>query len=119
MSFNPRLKAGDRRHPIASANPAVASVVVATGPGWLYDLAGYNSTEPYIQIHDAASVPADTTDSLLTIPVTPAVDQWFEKQFPGGLRFYNGLVLCNSSTAIAKTVGGATTQFVCNYSLKP
>lgn len=121
MSFNPRLKAGDRRYPAAanSANALAANAVVATGPGWLYDIAGYNNAEPYLHIHDAASQPANGTVPLLIIPITAATPQWFEKQFPGGLRFYTGLVICNSSTEETTTIGGATTQFVCNYSLKP
>lgn len=116
--FNPRLKGGDKRYPETAANALAASAVVATGPGWLYDLYGFNTTEPYIQIHDAASLPADGTVPLLIIPVTAATPQWFEEHFPTGLRFFNGLVICNSSTDATKTIGGDTTQFVCGYSIK-
>jgi hypothetical protein len=109
----------DRRYPVAasSANAAAASAAVATTAGWVYSIVGYTTTEPFIQLHDAAALPANGVVPLLTLPVLPG--QWFEFHFPVGIRFYNGLILCNSSTDLTKTIGGATTQFVCGYSIKP
>lgn len=118
MGFPIPAHQADRRYPVAanSANAAAASAAVAATAGWVFSIVGYNETEPFIQLHDAAALPADTTVPLLTLPVLAG--QWFEFHFPVGIRFFNGLQLCNSSTGLTKTIGGATTQFVCGYSLK-
>lgn len=118
MGFPIPAHQADRRYPTAanSANAAAASAIVATAPGWVFDIFGYNVSEPFIQLHDAAALPADASVPLLALPVLAG--QWFEFHFPTGIRFFNGLVLCNSSTDLTKTIGGATTQFVCGYSLK-
>ena len=118
MSYNPRIKAGDRRHPTTAANAKAASAQVATSPGWIYSVSGYNSgAAQFVQIHDAASTVADATNCLHTLPV--GAQQWFSFEFPGGLRVFNGIFLCNSSTDVAKTIGAADCQFVCAYSIKP
>jgi hypothetical protein len=120
MSFNPRISAGNRRFPTAANSQQApnASGTIATGPGWLYSLSGYNGgPAQWIQIHDAAALPNDTTNCLITLPV-PA-GQWFYFDFAsGGIRFYNGCQVCNSTTATAKTLGAEDCQFLADYRLQ-
>jgi len=119
MSFNPRIKAGERRYPTAanSAQAAAASAVIATGPGTLNALFGYSATEQYIQIHDAAALPANGVNCLVQVKVL--ADNWyFFDMGDGGMRFFNGLCVCNSTTAFAKTLGAADCSFVSDYALK-
>lgn len=121
MSFNPRIKAGERRYPTApnSAQAAVASAVIATAPGTVYGIWAYNGNvaAQWIQIHDAAALPADAVNCL--IQQKPAAAGWTFFDFgEGGMRFFNGLVVCNSSTSVAKTIGAADCQFLADYSLK-
>ena len=114
-----RIKGGDRRYPTGdnSANAAAASAAVAAGSGTIHHICGYSTIAQYIQIHDAAALPANGINCLFTLPVL--ADNWFEKDFgEGGLPFFNGIQLCNSTTAIAKTLGAADCQFVCSYRLK-
>jgi hypothetical protein len=117
--FTSRIKGGDRRYPVPanSANAAANSAAVATGYGTLHRIAGWSPLAQYIQIHDAAVLPADGVNCLLTLPVL--ANNWFDWYFGvDGLPFHFGLQLCNSSTDIAKTIGLADTQFVCTYRLK-
>ena len=85
-----------------------ASLVVSANPAVLYGLTVYNgkSSAQYIQIHDAASLPADTAvptfppirvDTLDTVSIS----------FPEGRNFATGIIVCNSSTAATKTIGSA------------
>lgn len=117
--FNPRITAGTRRYPVAanSAQAAASSASVATAPGTVYELFGYSTIAQYIQIHDAASLPANGVNCLVQVSV--AADSWWSFSFgAGGLRFFNGLQVCNSTTSISKTLGAADTQFVAAYNLK-
>ncbi len=120
MSWNPRIKAGDRRDPTAanSAQAARASAVVATTAGTVHHCFGYSTIAQYIQIHDAAALPANGTNCL--VQVKTAADSWWSFDFgEGGMRFFNGFVVCNSTTSISKTLGAADCQFVTDYYLKP
>ena len=117
--FTSRIKGGDRRYPTAanSANAAAAQASVATGYGTLHRVAGFSPIAQFIQIHDAATMPADGVNCLLSLPVL--ANNWFDWYFGvDGLPFYFGLQICNSLTDIAKAVGAADTQFVCTYRLK-
>ncbi len=118
--FTGRTKGGDRRYPVAanSANAAANSALVCVGNGTIHRLAGYSPTAQWIQIHDAAALPADGVNCLLTLPVL--ANNWFDWYFGvDGIPFYFGLQICNSTTDIAKTIGAADTQFVCTYRLRP
>lgn len=84
----------------------------------MYHCFGYSTIAQYIQIHDAAALPANAVDCLVQVKV--AADSWWSFDFgDGGMRFFNGLQVCNSTTSIAKTLGAADCQFVTDYSLKP
>lgn len=89
-----------------------ASRVVKASAGVLYGLTGYNSAgvKQYIQLHDAATVPADGAVPKVIIPAGPAAA--FFLDYDGlGRAFAAGIVICNSSTAAAKTIGAADCFF--------
>ena len=83
-----------------------ASHVIKNGPGYLVSLVGYNSgAAQFIQVHNYASLPADGT--VPTYSFTVGASQNFSLDIPiTGARFSTGIVVCNSSTANTKTVGG-------------
>jgi hypothetical protein len=117
MGYTIPIQQADRRYPVAATNPLAASAVVAATPGWLRGIYGYNSgPSQFIQIHDAAALPADTTVPLFSLPV--AAGQPFSFVFSEELRVTNGIQLCNSSTAATKTIGAADVQFLCTYRLR-
>lgn len=94
----------------------VASQVVKATPGILYQVHGYNSAvaAQFIQLHDAASVPADTAVPELIITV-PASSNFAIDLGVYGKRFAVGIVVCNSSTGPTKTVGAADCYFSARY----
>ena len=84
-----------------------ASLVAASNPTGLRGITGYNSkaSAQFIQIHDAASLPADTAVPSYIIKV-PA-DSNFSLDFGAAVDFNTGVVICNSSTGATKTIGSA------------
>lgn len=85
------------------------SRVIKASAGTLYGVTGYNSAAygQYVQLHDAAAVPADTA--------VPKVVQWVEAlspfSFDFGVRgrgFAAGIVVCSSSTLATKTLGASS-----------
>ena len=89
-----------------------ASLVIKAEPGVLHNLTGYNAktSAQFIQIHDAASLPADNAVPAMIITV-PASSN-FSFQLPVlGRQFANGVVVCNSSTGPTKTIGSADCWF--------
>ena len=91
----------------ATTTAYAASIVAKAAPGKLLDITGYNSkgTAQFIQVHDAASLPADTAVPKVVIYV-PATSS-FSLEFSKGRSFANGIVICNSSTGPTKTIGSA------------
>lgn len=113
-TFATRIVGATARYPTTAANPAASSAVVSTSPARLYSISGYNNgAAQYIQLFDLAALPADGTTSLLSFPVGAA--SWWYFDFQDGLLMPTGIVLCNSTTAITKTIGAADNQFVCAY----
>jgi hypothetical protein len=88
-----------------------ASLVLRDGPGKLIGLSGYNSgADQFLQVHDAASLPADT--AVPTIVLKILADQNFAFDFGlYGRYFKTGIVVCNSSTGPTKTLGSANCWF--------
>lgn len=83
-----------------------ASHVLATGPATLLSLLGYNSkaSAQFIQIHDAASLPANGEVPAITFLVA-ATSNFNLAAVLRGMKFANGIVVCNSSTGPTKTIG--------------
>lgn len=92
------------------------SLVVKTTKGILVGITGYNAktSTQFIQIHDAAALPANTAIPIVVFAVAASTP--FSLDF--GLRgktFPTGIVICNSSTGPTLTVGSADCWFEARY----
>ena len=93
-----------------------SSLVVKASAGVLYMLSGYNSktSGQFIQLHDTASVPADSAVPKVIFYVPPQSN--FSYDFSAyGRSFTAGIVICNSSTGPTKTIGSADCWFDVQY----
>lgn len=84
------------------------SRVIKASAGTLYGLSGYNSAAyaQYFQIHDSATVPADTAVPILGLVVQVGPGEQFQLDFGvRGRAFANGISVCTSSTLATKTLG--------------
>ena len=90
-----------------------ASLVVSVTPKTrLCGLSGYNSlaSTQFIQIHDAASLPADTSVPKIVFEV--AASSKFAIDLNNNPRvFATGIAMCNRSTDATKTIGAADGWF--------
>lgn len=94
---------------VKSTTAAAASLVVKSGKGRLLALYAHSdkASSQFIQLHDAATLPADAAVPILS-QVVAADSNMTPIQIPeGGIPFVNGLVVCNSSTLATKTIGSA------------
>ncbi len=89
-----------------------ASLVLSATPKKLFGLSGYNSkaTAQFIQLHDAAALPADATVPVVVFSVPP-LSNFSLDYSPNGRSFTTGIVVCNSSTGPTKTIGAADCWF--------
>lgn len=93
----------------------VASQVIKATPGILYQLHGYNSgAAQFIQLHDAASLPADTAVPEL-VQAIAATSNFVIDLGVYGKKFAVGIVACNSSTGPTKTIGSANCYISARY----
>jgi hypothetical protein len=86
-------------------------MVVKTGPGILYGFT-FTSTlaaAQFVQVFDAATVPADGAVPILA-KSCPASDAVAFSWLPGRT-FLVGIILCNSTTQGTKTIGAVNSLF--------
>jgi hypothetical protein len=91
---------------LVSSTAAEASHILKASAGTLISLTGYNGkvSAQFIQIHNSATVPADTAVPIYSFTV-PASSN-FSLDIPiTGAPFTTGISVCNSSTQATKTVG--------------
>lgn len=89
-----------------------ASHVLKTTPGTALKLMVNNtkSSAQFIQLHDAAALPADAVVPLVSLVVAANANLILNLD-DIGLPFLTGIVVCNSSTAATKTIGSADCYF--------
>lgn len=91
------------------------SLVAKASPGTIYDLFITNTlaAAQYVQIHDAAALPADgaVPESCVVVPASSSL----AISFTGGKVMTTGIVISNSSTAPTKTIGAADCWFEVTY----
>lgn len=94
-----------------------ASKVVKASAGTLYGITGYNSkgSTQFVQLHNAAALPADTAVPVVTITV-PATSNFSIDFGQYGRYFTTGIVVANSSTGPTLTVGSADIFVDAQYS---
>ena len=90
------------------------ALIVKPGPGILYGFSVYNSkaSTQFIQLFDSATIPADTAVPVFvgTMATVANFVQGFGER---GKAFANGIVIANSSTGPAKTIGSADCFIEC------
>lgn len=92
----------------ASTTAYAASLVVKASPGKLLGLSGFNSkaSAQWIQIHDATALPANA--QVPKVIIYAAATSNFSIDYGDlGRTFAKGIVVANSSTGPALTVGSA------------
>lgn len=91
-----------------STNAYATSLVASTSPKTVVSIQGHHKTgvgDQFLQIFDAASLPADAAVPIQTIRV-PENDN-FSIDFVGGRVFETGVVIVGSTTAATKTLSAA------------
>lgn len=90
--------------------------VVKAAPGVLHRISGFNAhvAAVWVQIHDAASMPANGKVPAIIIHVAATSAFDFDLSELG--RFYQkGITVCSSSTGPTKTLSGNTAWFSVQY----
>ncbi len=95
---------------------AVTNLVIKGTAGKLFKLFAQNDNAAarYIQLHNAAALPADTAVPIFSIKL--AIGEGREIDFTQfGRYFSTGIVVCNSTTSATKTIGAADSNFTALY----
>jgi hypothetical protein len=97
----------------ATTTAYAASLIAKAGSGTFYGMSGYNAkaSAQFIQVHDSATLPADTAVPKVMIAVPASTAFSIDFGNIGGRYFSAGIVVCNSSTGPTKTIGSADCWF--------
>ena len=97
---------------LVSSTAYEASRVIKASAGTLISIAGYNSktTNQFIQLFNATSVPADTAVPVATF-IAYAQSNFSYDVPTTGIPFTTGICVSNSSTGPTKTIGSADCYF--------
>ena len=87
--------------------------IVTTGPALLVGFSASSTTAQFIQFFDASLVPADNAVPLPPFAITAGGSVSFTWTPPR--YFANGIVICNSTSQLTKTLGAADTLFDVQY----
>lgn len=93
-----------------------ASAVVKSSSGVLKAVTVHNAgaSDQYVQVHDSATLPADTAVPKISLKVRAGANLAISLQ-DGERSCVNGIVVCNSSTQPTKTIGSADCWFNVQY----
>jgi hypothetical protein len=90
-------------------------LVIKSSPGILYGLTVYsNGVTQWIQLHNAASAPADAVVPLLVFEIAADTARTLDFGRHGRV-FTTGIYVCNSTTDVTKTIGAANCIFDAQY----
>ncbi len=100
----------------ANSGAQSASLQVKESAGTLFGLTVYNNNAgaQFIQLHDAATAPADTAVPAIVFAI-PTQTTCTLDLGRYGRRFASGIYACNSSTDVTKTIGAADCIFDAQY----
>ena len=99
----------------ANGGGLVPALVVKSIGGTLFGMTGYNTGgAQFIQIHDAAAIPANGALPVISEAISPSSGFNYD---PGtlGRVFTNGIVICSSSTLLTLTLSGSTLLIDAQY----
>jgi hypothetical protein len=98
-----------------NGNPGkvTASLVVVSRPALVFGFTVSSVAAQFVQLFDLEALPADTAVPTLSYPV--AATNTVTRTWIPARAFRNGVVICNSSTQHAKTIGSADCIFDVQY----
>lgn len=101
---------------LAKTTALAASLVVKASAGTLSGFSGINTSgsTQYIQVHNAASLPADTAVPVIVLKADAGENFSYTPIAP--VTFATGITICNSSTLATKTIGAADCWIQAEYS---
>lgn len=104
----------------STSNQLENSRIVRAGQTRLWGFSGTNTkaSSQFILAFDAASVPSNGAVPKFVMTAQASSDFWVSWT-PGYRRFFDGVVLCNSSTSATLTIGSADCWFDAQYSVFP
>lgn len=100
---------------LASTTALATNLVAKASAGALAGVSGVNTSASaqYIQVHNTASLPADTAIPVICFKVDAGENFSYTPIAP--VTFSTGITVCNSSTVPTKTIGSADTWFQVEY----
>ncbi len=110
----------DDTGPLNYSTGALANAIIVPGKIVVYGFTVYNTkaSAQYLNVFDANTVPGNTSVPLFSFQLAAHSGIGFGFT-PRGRQFQTGLVLCNSSTDTAKTIGSADCFFDIQFDVYP